>query len=87
MKIDPAPNFPQKYSTRVEVNQLEDDTTYEMQAYYDYSKKRASLDFKENNIWKKLIFNYETDEIYLLICKILIKFFILSKYIFSSADF
>lgn len=40
-----------------------------MQAFYDLSKKKAALDLREDNIWKKLIFNYETNEIYSLICK------------------
>lgn len=51
------------------MNQLEDDKSYEMQAFYDYSKKKATLDLRENSVWKRLIFNYETDEIYLLTCK------------------
>ncbi|RNA21595.1 hypothetical protein BpHYR1_049384 [Brachionus plicatilis] len=49
LRSNPAPKFPQKYSTRVEVNQLEDDKSYEMQAFYDYSKKKATLDLRENS--------------------------------------
>ncbi|CAF0710186.1 unnamed protein product [Brachionus calyciflorus] len=60
----PTPSIPNRYSTRVEVNQLEDDRTYEMRAFFDSSKKKAALEIREDGLFKKLIFNYETDEIY-----------------------
>lgn len=70
----PTPSIPSKYSARVEVNMKEDEKTMEMRAFYDYSKRKAAVEIKEDKIIKKLIFNYETDEIYVLTCKFLLKF-------------
>ena len=52
----------------MEVNQLEDDRTYEMRAFFDSSKRKAALEIRDNSISKKLIFNYETDEIFSMTC-------------------
>jgi hypothetical protein len=70
--INPGPfNFPQlpnKYQARVEVNYVNEKRTSDMYIYYDSSKNRASIEIREKNTIKTLIFNYDTDEIYQLTC-------------------
>jgi hypothetical protein len=63
------PQLPDKYQAKVEVNFANEKRTSDMNIHFDSSKNRASIEIKEKNSIKKLIFNYETDEIYQLTCK------------------
>ncbi len=67
---DNFPTIPSKYEARVEVNWQDEKRSTEMRVFFDSSVKRAAVEMKENNTITRLIFNYETDEIYKLTCKI-----------------
>jgi hypothetical protein len=66
---DPIPELPKSYEVRVEANLELDGRTQELRLFYDYDQRRAAIELKEDNQYYKLIFNYETDEIYELNCK------------------
>ena len=72
------PQLPNKYQARVEVNFVNEKRTSDMNIHFDSSKSRASIEIKEKNSIKTLIFNYETDEIYQLTC-IYFHFLIINK--------
>jgi hypothetical protein len=68
-KLDPIPALPSQYQTRVEIKMVEKKEAIEMQLFYDYNARRAAVEVKGENKYEKLIFNYETNEIYELKCK------------------
>ncbi|RMZ93756.1 EF-hand domain-containing D1 [Brachionus plicatilis] len=65
---DPIPSIPSKFQTRVEVN-TESQMT-EFRYFYNYDQRRAAIETRKSNNYQKLIFNYDTDEIYELNNKI-----------------
>ncbi len=66
---DPIPELPKSFEVRVETNLDVDGRTQEMRLFYDYDQRKAAIELKEDNQFYKLIFNYETDEIFELNCK------------------
>ena len=64
MGPDPIPSIPTQYETRVEINIDNDQKTREMRLFYDYDLRKAAVIFKKDNKYEKLIFNYDTNEIY-----------------------
>lgn len=61
---DPIPSIPKKFQTRVEINIENQNRMMEMRYFYDYEQRRAAIITRESNTDTKLIFNYDTDEIY-----------------------
>ena len=59
-----APSIPTKFQTRVEVNTEGDNKQFELRYYYDYDRRKAAIETRQNNMNIRLIFNYDTDEIY-----------------------
>ena len=66
---DPIPELPKSYEVRIETNLELDGRTQEMRLFYDFNQRKAAIELKEDNQYYKLIFNYETDEIFELNCK------------------
>ncbi|CAF0875761.1 unnamed protein product [Brachionus calyciflorus] len=67
---EPVPSIPSKFQVRVEVNTEGDLKMSEMRYYYDYDQRKAAIETRQNNMNTRLIFNYQTDEIYELTNKI-----------------
>ena len=65
---DPNPSLPARYQTRVEVNLKEEQKSIEMMISYNYDYKRAFIEIRDNNTINKLIFSFDTDEIYSITC-------------------
>jgi len=51
------------------VNHVEEQRTTEMELSYNYNLRKAYLEMKRNNSANKLIFNFDTDEIFSIKCK------------------
>ena len=74
------PTLPSAYQARVEVNYATEKRSSDMRVFYNYGSRLASVEIKENNSIKKLIFSYDTDEIYSLTCKCFFKNFTIFKF-------
>lgn len=61
---DPIPLIPNKFQTRVEINIENQNRMTEMRYFYDFEQRKAAILTRESNTDTKLIFNYDTDEIY-----------------------
>lgn len=61
---DPVPSIPNRFQTRVEINTDGQNQMKEFRYFYDYDYRRAAIEMRESNFYTKLIFNYDTDEIY-----------------------
>jgi hypothetical protein len=48
----------------------EDKKSVEMRLFYDFDAKKAAIEMTERNRITKLIFNYDTNEIHELRCKL-----------------
>lgn len=59
-----APSIPPKFQTRVEVNTEGDNKQIELRYFYDYDRRQAAIETRQNNMNTRLIFNYDTNEIY-----------------------
>ena len=64
---DQIPSIPPIYQARVEIN--EKDQNSEMIIYYDFQSRKAALEIKNNMKYEKIIFKYDTNEIFVLKCK------------------
>ena len=51
------------------MNHVEEQRTTEMELSYNYNLRKAYLEMKRNNSANKLIFNFDTDEIFSIKCK------------------
>jgi hypothetical protein len=69
LKKDPIPALPSQYQVRVEIHMPEKQQSIEMQLFYDYNQRKAAVEVKGDNKFDKLIYNYETNEIFVLQCK------------------
>jgi hypothetical protein len=65
---DGFPSLPLKYQARIEVNSVYEKRTSDLRVFYDFASNRAAIQIAEKNSFKKLIFNYDTNEIYSLTC-------------------
>ena len=68
--IDGTPVLPSSYSARVEMNWQEAQSSKEMDMSYNNALNKAFIEFKENNQVNRLIFNFDTDEIFSIKCKL-----------------
>ena len=60
------PVLPDIFQTRVEISYITEKKSAFSFWHYDYSKRQACVEFKEDNSIRKNIFNYETDEVFFL---------------------
>lgn len=58
------PVLPSVFKTRVEINYKTEKRSATTQWFYDFDKRKAAIDIKENNYIYKRIYNYETNEIF-----------------------
>ncbi len=58
--------FPNKFQTKIEINYLSENRSANTEWFYDYDTRQAAIEIKENDQIKKYIFNYLTDELFLI---------------------
>jgi len=63
------PIIPNIYRSRVEVNHVEEQRSTEMEISYNNNLRKAFIEMKRDNSATKLIYNFDTDEIYSIKCK------------------
>lgn len=61
---DGNPVLPNRYSARVEMNLVEEQRSIEMDISYNNDLRKAFIEFKQDNLVNRLIFNFDTDEIF-----------------------
>lgn len=59
--------LPNKFSTRVEITTDGKEST-DVEMNFDYDRRKAAITLESRDTRTDLIFNYETDEIYLVEC-------------------
>ncbi|XP_033739126.1 LOW QUALITY PROTEIN: uncharacterized protein LOC117326485 [Pecten maximus] len=58
------PELPSSFQSNLEVNMMEMNTTMDVLEYFDNMGNRAALDTNKNGKETRIIFNYETNELY-----------------------
>lgn len=61
--------IPNVYRSKVELNHVEEQRTTEMEISFNNNLRKAYIETKRNNTAEKLIYNFETDEIFSIKCK------------------
>lgn len=67
--IGQLPVLPRTFQVNVEINLVNEKRTSSQKWYFDGPNRQAALDIRENDQINKLIFNYETNEVYEIVAQ------------------
>ncbi len=62
--IDIKPTLSNVFQTRIEITYVTEKRSASTRLFYDYDSRRAAIEIIEKDSYMKLIFNYETDELF-----------------------